>query len=234
MTERRYDDKEIAEIFRSAAERIAAPPKQASTEEGLTLADLQSIAGQAGISSEAVLQAALTVDVRRHSQQRTLLGLPIGVTRAVDLNRWLTDEEWERVVAQLREVFDAYGNTRSDGLSRQWSNGNLRVLLEPTETGHRLRFRTLNVAARNSITGGLALFGGSAAMALAAAAVGNAAHAAAGFVPWSLMGLGMIANGAFRLPKWARLRGRQMEEVAVRFALPPQAAEPRLPGLPPE
>lgn len=228
MSDRRYDDKEVAAIFRSAAERLQLPPQQGSGEAGLTLADLQSIGGQVGISSDAVAHAALALDVRRESSPRTLLGLPIGVSRTVELHRRLTDEEWERVVVQLREVFDAYGKTRSDGSSRQWSNGNLRVLLEPTETGHRLRFRTLNAGARNSISVGLVLFGGSAVMALATAGVDTAAHAAAGFIPLSLVGLGLIANGALRLPKWARLRGRQMESVAIQFALPARSPEPRL------
>jgi hypothetical protein len=51
---------------------------------------------------------------------RTILGLPIGVARTVNLNRRLTDQEWEHLVVQLREVFNAAGITRSDGSFRQW------------------------------------------------------------------------------------------------------------------
>ena len=234
MSDRRYDDREVAEIFRSAAERLQTPRKPASGENGLTLADLQSIGGEVGISSDAVAHAALTLDVRRESPQPRLLGLPIGVSRTVDLNRWLTDEEWERVVVQLREVFDAYGKTRSDGSSRQWSNGNLRVLLEPTETGHRLRFRTLNAGARNSITAGLTVLGVTTALVTGTAISGNLMHAGFGVVVMGILGLGMFANGALRLPQWARLRGRQMESVAVQFASLPRSPEPRLPVPPPE
>ncbi|MDQ2889843.1 MAG: hypothetical protein M3R65_04710 [Gemmatimonadota bacterium] len=221
MSDRRYDEKEVAAIFRSAVEATALQRKQLSGEAGLTLTELQSIGGEVGIPSDAVAGAALTLDLQREATQQTLFGLPFGVARTVELNRWLTDEEWERVVAQLREVFDAYGKTRSEGSSRQWSNGNLRVSLEPTETGHRLRFRTLNASARNSLTVGLALVGVTTAMAAISAVSGDAARAASGFIPMGIAGLAMIANGALRLPKWARLRGSQMESIAVRVALPP-------------
>ncbi len=234
MGERLYNEGEVEKIFRAAAERQQLPSQVQAGEKGLTLAALRSIGEQAGISGDAVAHAALTLDVRRESSQRTFLGLPIGVSRTVELNRWLTDEEWERVVVQLREVFDAYGKTRSDGSSRQWSNGNLRVLLEPTETGHRLRFRTLNAGARNSITTGLAVLGVTTAVATATAISGNLLHAGSGVVLMGIVGLGMIANGALRLPQWARLRGRQMESVAVQLAFLPSSPEPRLPVPPPE
>ncbi len=232
MSDRRYDEKEVAAILRSAAEGLQIPRQQGSGEQGLTLADLQSIGSEVGISSDAVAHAALALDVRRESSQRTLLGLPIGVSRTVELNRRLSDEEWERVVVRVREVFDAYGKTRSDGSSRQWSNGNLRVLLEPTETGHRLRFRTSNSGLRNSIAIGLSLVGVTAAQTLAAAMSGSLVRADFGVVGIGIVGLAMIANGALRLPLWARLRGRQMESIAVRFASLPGSPEPRLPVPP--
>src|SRR2546430_5906981 len=53
---------------------------------------------------------------------RTFLGLRIGVARTVNLNRRLTDEEWERLVVQLREVFNRSEERRvgEEGRSR-WS-----------------------------------------------------------------------------------------------------------------
>src|SRR5882762_4041410 len=140
MAERRYNDKEIAAIFRAATEEgPQSLPREVARDEGLTLAELQAIGGEVGIPSDAVAQAARAVDVRLGAASRTLFGLPIGVARTVNLNRRLTDEEWERLVVQLREVFNARGRTRVDGSLRQWTNGNLQVLLEPTETGHRRR-----------------------------------------------------------------------------------------------
>src|SRR5213594_5056788 len=168
MAERRYNDKEIAAIFRAAAEEgPQSPQREVARDEGLTLAELQAIGSEVGIPSDAVAQAARAVDVRLGAASRTFLGLPIGVARTVNLNRRLTEEEWGRLVVQLREVFDARGSTRSDGDLRQWTNGNLQVLLEPTGTCHRLRFRTLHGAARASIGIGFVALGAAAAVAIA-------------------------------------------------------------------
>ncbi len=137
MTDRRYNEKEIAAIFRAATEGPQSPHPEVPPEEGLTLAEPQAIGREVGISPAAVVRAAQALDIRQSAASRTFLGLPIGVARTVNLNRRLTDQEWEQLVVQLRDVFNARGTMRSDGSLRQWTNGNLQVLLEPTETGHR-------------------------------------------------------------------------------------------------
>jgi hypothetical protein len=223
MAERRYNDKEMAAIFRAAAEGPQSPQRQVSREEGLTLADLQSIGREVGISPDAVAQAAQVLDVQRGAV-RTWLGLPIGVSRTVNLNRRLTDDEWERLVVQLREVFNARGVTRSEGSLRHWSNGNLQVLLEPTETGHRLRFGTLNGRARASMGVGTVALSVAAYLAISSAAAGHLGTALPEIALMVVMGLAVIVSGAIRLPGWARLRGRQMEAIASHVALPPNPA----------
>jgi hypothetical protein len=218
MAERRYNDKEIAAIFRAASEQEPeSPQRQVARDEGLTLAELQAIGGEVGISSDAVAHAARAVDVRLDAPSRTFLGLPIGVARTVNLHRRLTDEEWERLVVQLREVFNARGRTRSEGSLRQWTNGNLQVLLEPTETGHRLRFGTLHGGARASIGAGIAVLGITATVAISSALGGTLNAAVPGIALLFAAGVGMIASGALRLPRWARLRERQMEALAARI-----------------
>jgi hypothetical protein len=218
MAERRYDDTEIAAIFRAATEEgPQSPPREVARDEGLTLAELQAIGSEVGIPSDAVAQAARAVDVRLGAASRTFLGLPIGVARTVNLNRRLTDEEWERLVVQLREVFNARGRTRVDGSLRQWTNGNLQVLLEPTETGHRLRFGTVHGGARASIGAGIAALGVTAAVAISSALGGTLVDAIPGIALLFAAGVGMIASGALRLPRWARLRERQMEALAARI-----------------
>jgi len=189
----------------------------------LTLADLQAIGREVGIASDAVAQAAQALDVRLDAASRTFLGLPIGVARTVNLNRRLSDAEWERLVVQLREVFNARGTTRSEGSLRQWTNGNLQVLLEPTETGHRLRFGTMHGAARASIGAGFAALGVGATIAIVSAIGGTLGVAIPGLAFLAVAGVGMIASGALRLPRWARLRGRQMEALATRVALSPES-----------
>lgn len=226
MAERRYNDKEIATIFRAAAEGPPGTPRDASSDEGLTLADLQAIGKEVGLPAEAVAGAARALDVRQAAASRTLLGLPIGVARTVDLHRRLTDAEWERLVVQLREVFNARGSTRTDGSLRQWTNGNLQVLLEPTATGHRLRFGTMHGGARASIGAGFAAVGMGATIAIVSALGGYLGDAVPGIAFLVAAGGAMIAGGALRLPRWARLRGRQMEAIAAQVAVPPNPEKP--------
>src|SRR2546423_3389492 len=218
MADRRYNDDEIAAIFRAASEGPQSAHPDVPRDEGLTLADLQAIGREVGISSDAVAHAAHTLDANRGALPRTFLGLPLRVARTVNLNRRLTDEEWERLVVQLREVFNARGSTRSEGSLRQWTNGNLQVLLEPTDTGHRLRFRTVHGAARAAIGAGFAVLGVMATVAITSALGGYFTDAIPGIVFLSAAGLGMIATGALRLPRWARLRERQMETLAAQVA----------------
>src|SRR5262245_6696270 len=222
-TTRRYSDKEAAAIFRAATESTDSSQREVPSNEGLTLADLQAIGRDVGIPPDAVARAAAALEISQRPASRTLLGLPIGVARTVDLNRRLSDPEWERLVVQLREVFEARGRTRSEGSFREWTNGNLQVLLEPTETGHRLRFRTLHGAAWAYINGGIAALGMTAALVIATALSGQIVKATPGIAFMFSVGVFMIASGAFRLPKWARLRGHQMDALAAQVAGSPPA-----------
>ena len=223
MTERRYTDEEVAEIFRSAAEGPATPVPHSSPSHGLSLADLKAIGREVGIAPDAVARAAQALDVRRNAVSRTLIGLPIGVERRVTLSRRLTDDEWEQLVGVLREVFRARGRTRAEGSLRQWTNGNLYVLLEPTATGQRIRLGSLHGGAAASIRLGLVGLGAAVILAVASALGAQVGSA----IPALLAGGAvLIVNGALRVPGWARLRARQMEDLAVRLALPADS-EPR-------
>jgi hypothetical protein len=224
MTERRYSDDEMAAIFRAATEGPSLQPHSlhagSGQGAGMTLAELQAIGREVGIDPEAVARAARALEVRRSAVSRTLLGLPIGVERRVTLARRLSDDEWEQLVGELREVFNARGRTRTEGSLRQWTNGNLYVLLEPTATGQRIRLGSLHGGAAASIRFGLMSLVAAGLLAVASAFGADVGSA----IPALLAGGGiLVANGALRVPGWARLRARQMEDLALRLALP---AEP--------
>ncbi|MBA2684645.1 MAG: hypothetical protein H0U66_09165 [Gemmatimonadaceae bacterium] len=219
MTDRRYDDEEIAAIFQKAAEGPQSTSLSAPHSEGMTLAELQEIGREAGIAPDAVARAAQSLAIRSPSDVRTFLGMPLEVGRTIDLGRRLTDEEWEQLVGELRVVFKARGNVSSGGSLRQWTNGNLQALLEPTPTGHRLRLSTVKGDVRGWTMLGSISLTGSAAVAMGAAAAGHFGASIDAVVMLALVGAGSIANGALRLPSWARTRGRQMDAIAERLAL---------------
>lgn len=165
MTERRYDEHEVTEIFGRASEAQLEVARQSPSGEGITLAELQAIGQQAGFTPAAVADAARSLDRHEPRFRRQFLGLTVGVGRTVELDHRISTEEWERLVVELRETFDARGNAKSDGGLRQWANGNLQVLVEPTERGDRLRLRTVHVSARMMMTMGAAVLGTTAMVA---------------------------------------------------------------------
>ncbi len=231
MTDRRYTEEEVAAIFERAAEAQQTARRQLPPGEGMTLADLQAIGREVGIPAELVAQAARAMDHSGAPASRMLLGLPIGVGRTVDLGRPLSEEEWERLVVDLRETFDARGKVSAQGRFRQWTNGNLQVLVEPAATGDRIRMKTLNGNAQVFMNTGLATLGLAAVVMIMTLITGGDASALRGITFLSTIGAAMFGVGALRLPGWARLRRRQMEGVAARLAL----AEPEPPPdtLPP-
>lgn len=225
MSERRYTEDEVATIFALASEKERATPRRlgsGAAAEGLTLADLKEIGREAGIAPELVAQAARELD---HVPQPTtvrFLGLPLGVGRVVRLDRRLSDQEWEQLVVLLRDTFDARGSVRVEGSFRQWTNGNLQVLVEPDGDGQRIRMRTLRGQSRAFMMAGLGMTGIGAAFTLGAALTGavDAANVLGEIMPLLVIGAGMFGLGAVRLPGWARRRQRQMDEIAERLTLP--------------
>ena len=230
MSERRFSDEEVAEILKDAAESQHAERTMLPSAKGLTLAELQDIGREVGISPEVIQNAAGRID-KTDRVMRTILGLPLGVGRTVELNRRLTDEEWDRLVAELRATFDARGVVKHEGSLRSWSNGNLQVHLEPTATGQRLRLRTVKGSAPGLIIGGIGMSVVSSALFVIAAATGALGDGGllAAISALGLGGVTMFGSGALGLPRWARLRQTQMDAIAENVASTTRTDQRQLP-----
>lgn len=225
MADRQYNQDEVAAIFERASETDRNLPA-AVGGKGMTLAALEEIGREVGISAESIALAAQSLD-QPAQQAPTLLGLPIGVGRTVEFPRPISESDWEALVGDLRTTFRARGTLRQDGRFRQWTNGNLRALLEPTPTGHRLRLQTTNGNARTLMIGGCVVLAVAAATFIAAALGGGLIPAQIppiGLI--ALVGIGVFGAGALRLPSWARLRKTQIDEVIARLSSSVRAGEP--------
>jgi hypothetical protein len=218
MTEdRRYQDEEIRAIFGAAAEAADPVEHAISAGEGLTLAHLQEIGREVGIPAERIAAAARALDQRPAPiPRRTYMGMPVAVGRTVELPRAPTDREWALLVSELRETFRARGRVESSPDFREWANGNLHAMVEPTETGYRLRLGTRKQGAAAGATAVVAAVGYSFLMLGITLVTGH--------VPGELIGPGIAVAGAgaalgsgfLRLPAWARKREAQMEYIAAR------------------
>jgi hypothetical protein len=217
MPERRFNEEEVALIFQRAAEaqhQISQTPL--ASREGMTLTELQAIGREVGISSDELASAAKAVELRPQSTSRNLLGFPIGVGLSVDLGHKMSQEEWERFVADLRETFDARGVVRQEGNLRYWANGNLQALLEPVGVGDRIRLRTVKGDAAGRIIGAVG-FAALAVGALVARSIGVDVASLGSYMLLGTAGAAAFGFGALRLPSWARLRRSQMEQVAAKL-----------------
>lgn len=227
MTDRRYTEEEIAAIFERATEAQHTGHRALPPGEGMTLADLQEIGLEVGLPAELVAQAAHSLDRPARPEARHFLGLPVGVGRTVELGRRLTEAEWERLVVDLRETFDAKGRVSSEGAFRQWTNGNLQVLLEPAGAGQRVRMRTLHGNARAAMMAGVGLGGVMGAVFGATIVTGSAVSDIGSLATLAALGLALFGSGALRIPGWARRRREQMDAIAARLeqvaGLPPGA-----------
>ena len=220
MSDRRFSEEEVAAILKDAAEAQYSSERLLPSGGGMTLAELQSIGREVGISPEMIEQSAQRFKPAQQPTRR-FLGLPLGVAQTVEFDRKLTEQEWGRIVADLRETFEAQGVVRQQGSLRQWTNGNLQALLEPTATGQRLRMRTRKGNAPGLIGGGIVIFSAATAALVTAFATGVTHDT--GLMMSILTGMtggaGMFGAGAGGLPRWARLRQQQMDQIAERAAL---------------
>ena len=157
--------------------------------------------------------AARSLAVQPQTAPQKFFGLPIAVERSVELGRTLSDDEWGQLVVHLRGIFHARGRVGSYGGFREWSNGNLQVLLEPTPDGHRLTLRTMKGSARSGILSGAAVFCVGVAVSVASGLTGHISQAMPGILMMTCVGAGMSVSNALGLPSWARRREQQMDNI---------------------
>jgi hypothetical protein len=217
MTQRRYRDAEVRRILELATRSADAESRAAPAADGLTLAEIQSIGVEVGVAPEEIARAAASLDARGR-KKRTSWGMPIEVGHSVALPRPLSDDEWERLVGELRSTFGARGRVRVQGGLREWTNGNLHACAEPTQTGYRLRMGTvkgdaagINALGATGLAAGAFVFG-------AALMTGNPGPDAIIGVMLGASGTGAFLANLLRLPRWADRRERQMKHVEARVA----------------
>ena len=215
--DRRYGEREVRDIFKRAGSREAPNQGTSTPHTGLTLAELQAIANEVGLSPERVADAASALDAPPATEHRNSLGMPISITRTAPLSRPLTDGEWELVVSELRSTFGVQGSARSLGSTREWTNGRLFAFVEPSEAGFRIRVGSSRPGAVVVNGAGYVCMGAAALVALVLLRTGDLANANAVIpVISGAAGLGTIWYNGSRLGRWAGKFRVQVEHVFSR------------------
>ena len=142
--ERRYSEAELRSIIERAAERQEAVRRaQAAGADGLTLGELQEIGAASGIDPVHIAAAANELARPTSSPKPdTLVGMPTALRQSRFVPHAITDAEWAKIVAELRDTFDESGVAGEVGDTREWmtqvrrkSGGAIHFTLEPVEGG---------------------------------------------------------------------------------------------------
>lgn len=215
MTERRYGEREVREIFARAAEAGAEASGGPARTHGLTLRELQDMGLEAGLGPEHVARAAAALDAGTEVlPRRRWMGLPVAVGRIVPLPRELTDREWAFLVSELRLTFDARGHDWSRPDRREWSDDNLHAVIEDAPTGPRLRLGVHKREAIDWALMGVGLLAGALGLVGLALATGSAWETLLIPAPLGLAGAAVIAYNVVGLPRWANQHERRMAHIA--------------------
>lgn len=219
--ERRYGHGEVRRIFENAAVPRPRQLDAVGASDGLTLAELQAIGREVGVSPAAVAEAAAALEASSPPASRGgLPGMPASVGLTVSLPRLPTDAEWELLLVELRETFATQGEERSRGNLREWTSYTQSAYVEPTgltgEGGRlRLNVRKLGAFPLNLVGGASIAIG---LIALATLALTNDLTAGNALLPagWGIIGSAALGFNLLRLPRWARSQETHMVRIAER------------------
>jgi hypothetical protein len=214
MPERRYSHEDVQRILASAAEADAVLGPGAD-DGGLTLADIQRIGAEAGLTAASITAAAAALDrAPRTVGTPRLLWMRTGVSRTVTLPRSLDDTSWRYLAAYVRETFDATGREEERPGQHEWRNGNLRIVLESLDQGALLQMTTHrgNAHALGRVAGWLLV--SSAAIETGTAFSAQGIHVAGAAVVLGAGSAAATAIGIFQLRGWTARRTAQFDAVA--------------------
>jgi hypothetical protein len=117
---RRYGDAETEAILRRAAELQASGPAAPRTDHGLTLAELEGIAREAGLDPVLIRQAAREIDRPAGARPAPFLGAPTRVIAERVLQGELSEELWESMVEEIQRTVGNPGHVSKVGRTRTW------------------------------------------------------------------------------------------------------------------
>lgn len=218
---RRFDDEEVSRILERAAELQHHSPLAPRETSGMTLAELEQVALEAGIDPQHVRDAAAALEREvpaTLSGGRALLGAPIRLEleRAVDGE--IAPAAYEALAETIRQTISTPGYVSTLGKSFEWNSANpqraLRVTITPRagRTVIRIeeRFGNLVGGLFGGIVGGVGGGGGGTALGV----IGGAFHSiglALATAGAALVGSFLLARTIFRAV--VRQRARQLGQL---------------------
>lgn len=252
--ERRFDDREVGLIIRRAAE-LQRSELARTDPGGMSLAELEQVAREAGLDPALVRRAALEMDVAPPSRASALAGAPTRIVLERVFEGELPERAYESLVTAIRRLTDDQGQVSTIGRTLSWSPSSFgaghhatprRLLVTVavregrTELRIEERFGQLAGGLFGGLVGGLG--GGGFGLALGVGiGVLHSAAAATGIFGGMLLASYGAARGIFVLSvnrkrrQLEALRDRLSEQItqALDAQRPPRLSATGVPDAPP-
>jgi hypothetical protein len=224
---RRFNDKEVARIIKRASELQEEEAPTDSTT-GLSLAELEQVAKEAGLDPALVRRAAADLDTRVTDQQPSML---VGAPTTLRLERTIDGEvpadEYEAIVAEIQRTLDAVGTGATLGRSLSWtlspasrrrSARSVQVTITPRGGRTTIRIEEHMGALAGGIFGGAAGIGGGFTGPAIGVGMGalHSGVAAVGMVGVVVSGVYLLARTIYG--RVTRRRGEQLQALMSRLA----------------
>ncbi len=231
MSQAEFDDVEVQRILKRASEQQqASERRELARGAGTSLSSLREIAEEVGIEPRFVDAAAREVALRRdHRPAKEFMGVPDELRIQRVLPDKVDDDEWIRIVDDLRATFGTAGHVSHYGRVREWQSGasstsggdySIHLRLEETEDGTALTLAQ-NIRNQTQLPKVLgATFGGLGVTFLALIPAMSAVVPPLLFAGGNILaGAGLLLGGMNWTARWARRRMERFEASADRIEL---------------
>ena len=231
MDQVEFDDVEVQRILERAAEQQQAAERRGLTRRsGTSLTSLKDIAQEVGIEPRFVDAAARELALRRdHPVAKEFMGVPEELTIQRVLPERVDDDEWIRIVDDLRATYGITGHVSQYGRVREWQSGAapnssagslIHLRLEETEDGTAL---TLTQSIRNQTALPKVLGATFVSLGVTFAALLPVLGVTAAGLTFAglnvVAGGGILVGGMGWVGRWARRRMERFQSTADRIEL---------------
>jgi hypothetical protein len=118
---RRFSENETDAILRRAAELQATGGAGQNRSRGLTVSEMERLAGEAGLDPTLIRQAASEVEVRTAARASPLIGVPTRLMFERAVQGEMDDDAWEATVLEAQRLCGQVGQASQVGRTRSWT-----------------------------------------------------------------------------------------------------------------
>ena len=245
LPSRRFNEKEVADIIKRASE-LQQLESTAESTTGMSLAELEQVAREAGLDPELVRRAATDLDTRVSDQQPSaFIGAPTNLVLERTIDGEVPVDEYETIVLEIQRELGGVGQASTLGRSLVWtmqgagrrraSTRTVQVTVTPRNGRTTIRMEEPLGQLAGGLFGGLmgGLGGGTSGIAMGIGmGVFHSASVAVGLIGGFVATSYVLARTIFgrmvrgRGERMQRLMSRLAEHVAATAVRTPQADRP--------